>query len=412
MAAAQRVLSGPSSEPPRLLVISDVAVERTGAGSLLLYRLLQRYPAERLRVVFNPASARGPETRLPGVEYVPCAYRFPRYLVNRLDPFAPVLCSLRMRAEAAKVIEALGAFEPDAVLSVAHGYLWFTAAAVAETLGAPLHLLVHEEWPNLVTHNRPGAIWDLVRSVARMRIAPLYRQAAGRLSVSRGMVEELAGTYGLSSTLLYPNRGDDSPQARVRVRAQSSGAPVVAHTGFIHFGGNVALLASLAEMLGELGGHLDLYTMHTAEELARWGLKAPLVRRQGFFPASEMGDRVAATADALILTASFEAKDRRDVATLFPSKLADYTAIGLPIVTWGPGYSSAARWCNENPGAALVFTRRDPQPVRAALERLLSDRAYAADIARRGVEAGTRDFDLAAARRVFLGTLDPKSATA
>jgi hypothetical protein len=47
MASAARDLNEASSTLPRIAVISDVGVERTGAGALLLYRLLKDYPSER-----------------------------------------------------------------------------------------------------------------------------------------------------------------------------------------------------------------------------------------------------------------------------------------------------------------------------------------------------------------------------
>ena len=36
---------------PRLLYVGDVPVEASYHGSALIYRLLQRYPVERLRIV-------------------------------------------------------------------------------------------------------------------------------------------------------------------------------------------------------------------------------------------------------------------------------------------------------------------------------------------------------------------------
>jgi hypothetical protein len=411
LAAAEVAASAFSPEGlPRIAVISDVAVERTGAGSLLLYRLLEKYPRDRLRIFYPPAQSRGEDVRIPGAEYIALPYKFPRAIANRFDPFAPVLCSLLVQREARPVLESLGSFRPDCVLSVAHGYLWFTAAAVADSLGVPLHLFLHEEWPNLVTHNRKGVVWDVVRTAARARARSVYHRASGRFSVSRGMVDEMERTYGIASTLIYPNRGDDSPVPRVRVRPEPSKTPVVAHTGFLHFEGNRWLLQQTARMAGELGGHLDLYTMHSAEQLANWGLPPPVVRNVGFFPAHEMGERVASTADALLLTGSFDDKDRIDASTLFPSKLADYTAIGLPIITWAPAYSSAARWSAET-GGALLFTDRDPAPVRAALVRLQTDRAFAAEVAKRGVEAGKRDFELSVARDRFFGALRSAKST-
>src|SRR5262249_28092158 len=153
-------------------------------------------------------------------------------------------------------------------------------------------------------------------------------------------------------TLLCPSRGADSPEARVRVRAERGGGPVAAFCGHVHQDGTLTLLRALADVLAAAEGHLDLYTPHPEDVLAGWGLRPPVVRRVGFLAPAEMAERLGQTADALFLPASFAARERLDVATLFPSKLTDYTAAGLPILVWGPRYSSAARWALNNPGAA------------------------------------------------------------
>jgi hypothetical protein len=391
---------------PRLLVVSDVAVERTGAGSLLLYRLLRDYPADRLQVVYNPANASpDPAVRLHGVEYRPLPYRIKRLVRNRMNPFWPVVQSWVMPWHASHLVQGLHRFAPETVVSVANGFLWFTAATVARRLGVPLHLFLHEDWPHLVTLSKSGPLWAMVRAAARSRVRPIFRRAASRFSVSPGMAEAVKRAYGLQTTVVYPNRGEDSPSPRVRLRVTRSGPPVVAHAGFIHLTGNATLLRELASVLGALGGHLDLYTTHTDAELAARGLVPPIVRRVGFFPAQEMADRLGATADALFLSASFDPADREHESTLFPSKLADYTAVGLPLLVWGPAYSSAARWVAENAGAALLFTNPDPNPLREAVVRLTAESGSAADLASKAIAAGKKYFELSVARRRLLSAL-------
>jgi hypothetical protein len=391
---------------PRLLVMSDVAVERTGAGSLLLYRLLKDYPADRLRIVNNPAAAHpDPAVRLPGIEYLPLAYHIPRALRNRFNPFWPIGVSWMLARRAGEVVRLLGGFVPQVVVSVTHGYLWFTAAAVARRCGARLLLFLHEDWPSLVTLGKSGPVWRLVRAAASARARPVLRQAAGRFSVSPGMAAEMRRKYGLDSEVIYPNRGEDSPTPRVRVRPDPGGPPVVAHAGFVHLAGNAALLSEVADAAAALGGRLDLYTTHTEGELAARGLTPPAAQRVGFFPAAEMASRLGSTAHALVVTASFDPADRTHESTLFPSKLADYTGVGLPLIVWGPAYSSAARWAAENPGAALLFAAPDPAPVRAAIQRLAADPAWATGLAAGAVEAGLRYFELSTARRQFLRAL-------
>jgi hypothetical protein len=53
---------------------------------------------------------------------------------------------------------------------------------------------------------------------------------------------------------------------------------------------------------------------------------------------------------------SFNAVDRANMEISFPSKLTDYTAVGLPLLIYGPHYCSAVQWARENPGVAEVVT--------------------------------------------------------
>jgi len=399
MARAARALSASEPALPRIAVISDVAVERTGAGSLLLYRLLKGYPTDRLWVFYNPGHAsQTAGVRLPDVRYEPLEYRLPKLIRNRFNPFWPIAGSHHVRLHARQVLRALGKFQPEAVLSVANGFLWFTADAVAQKLQIPLHLFLHEDWPQLVTLSRSGRVQDLVRAVARKRIEPIFRRAGARFSVSPGMADEVFQRYNVKTEVVYPSRGDDSATPLVRVRSLGSLPPTVAHAGFIHLKGNAALLREMADILRSLGGHLDLYTTHTDEDLARFGLTPPVVRRIGFFPAKEFAERVASTAHALVLTASFNEEDRAHEGTLFPSKLADYTAIGVPILVWGPPYSSAARWAAQNPGAALLFTDPSPEAVRSGVLSIVGSEERARSLAQGAVDAGKKFFELSSAR--------------
>ena len=54
---------------PRLLYLGDVPVESSYHGSALLYRLLQGYPADRLRIVEGNLFPARTDRRLPGVSH-------------------------------------------------------------------------------------------------------------------------------------------------------------------------------------------------------------------------------------------------------------------------------------------------------------------------------------------------------
>lgn len=391
---------------PRLAFIADVNVAKAGGGSLLLHRLLHQYPVDRLTIVHGPDSSATSDKVLPGVSYQRFEYSVSRLIRNRFNPFWPLLQARAMRRHVGPVAALLANFRPEAVLTVPHWYLWLTAAGVARRLNIPLHLIVHDDWPSYTTFRRPGPVWESVRWMCRQTMAPIYRQAVSRLCVSPGMMEHCRRWYGADGTVLYPSLGEDSPKPVVRVRPTRDEPPIVAFCGTIHQDGAAELLRLLASVLATIGGHLDMYSAYTKDQLSMiWGLGPPVVRAVGFLPPAEMGERIGRTAHALFLPASFEARERDDVSTLFPSKLADYTAIGLPVLVWGPEYSSAARWAAENPGAAVCLTSPDPGPVRAAVVRLATDPPYAAAIAAAAAEAGRRYFDLHSVRNLLWAAL-------
>ena len=242
-------MTGAIGPPPRLAVVSDVSVERTAAGSLLLYRLLEDYPADRIMGINAGHDSRWEDDRrIPGVTYRSVSYRIPRSIRNRYNPAWPLAMTSLAGRLTGKVLEIVEPFRPDAILTVTAGYLWVPAAAAARRLRIPLYLVLHDDWPSYQTLRRPGIIHDLVRWGCRRAIGRAYRQAAARFCVSPGMSEQCEEWFGRPGTLLYPNRGIDSPEPRVRVRANRQGPPVVAFCGHIHQDGASDLLRRLAEV--------------------------------------------------------------------------------------------------------------------------------------------------------------------
>lgn len=395
------------SELPRLAVVSDVEPDRSQGGCLLLYRLLESYPADRLTVLHGNRAYGIRDARLPGVPYAELSYDtpLPAKLRGRWFPLWPAAELAAMRRLAGRVVDALADFRPEAILTVADHQLWAAAAAAAAQLRVPFHLVLHDDLPSKVTSNGDRT-WDAVlRWVLRRQFGATYRRAATRFCVSPGMAHDYGTRYGAVAKILYPGRGEDSPQPRVRVRPTPGGPPVAAFAGSLYTAGAIDLLRSLAGELHSRGGELHLYTRDIGSIVRDAGLEIPGVRVAGFFPPREMADRIAESAHALILPASFLRREAEDVSTLFPSKLADYTAIGLPIIAWGPEYSSAVRWVRENSDAASLFTDPDPRPVCDLVLALGGDPVAAAEHAAGSVAAGNRFFSAAATRDGFLSSL-------
>jgi hypothetical protein len=245
-----------------LLVAGDFFVEQTVGTALLLYRLLTDYPRDRLIVVYNSASPHphSPAKGLPDVEYAGVDCAVPLWARNRPYPFWPLVLAPGIRRAETAILERLERFAPQAVLTVPYDFMWLSAAAIARDRRLPLHLILHDDWPSKVTWNQPGAIGAAKRWFCRPLMGRVYRQAASRLCVSPGMEERYRRWFGLPGEVLYPSRGTDSPEPRIRVSPACDRAPTVAYCGLVHHSGTSILLAELAAILGRLEGFLDLYT--------------------------------------------------------------------------------------------------------------------------------------------------------
>lgn len=391
--------NGPTANLPRLAYISDVPPDRTVAGSLLIHRLLAEYDPERLSVTLGNIIPSAKDCRLPGVTYDVLKYAPARLLRTRLHPWVSACLVAGVPFLVNRIIRRLKNWAAEAVVTVPQFFLWRIAALAAVRLKLPLILICHDDWTSCTAGaNRAGMYY---RNVFRRH----YRQAVSRLCVSPGMAEYYEKMCRVPGVVFYPNRGDDSPEQEIRVRNTVGGPPVVAYAGSLHNPGYVAMIRRMGELLASIGGRIDLYTPSTESELAAKGLVPPAINLVGFFPPKAMAARMAATATVLFSPVSYLPEEACAMRTNFPSKLVDYTAIGLPILIWGPENSSAVRWARDNSGAAVVVTDQHGDGILQAVTKLTADPIYAREVASRGLAAGGRDFDLATARTRFYNTL-------
>jgi hypothetical protein len=85
----------------------------------------------------------------------------------------------------------------------------------------------------------------------------------------------------------------------------------------------------------------------------------------------------------------------------FPSKLADYTAAGVPILIHAPSCSSAVRWAEMHRPVAAVVDVDDPAVLGEAIDALRADPARRRQLAERARQVGDACFDFAAGCALF-----------
>ena len=133
---------------PRLLYIGDVSVESTYHGPAFLHRLLSDYPADKLTVL-ETATQSDPTRRLHGVKYLSYPISKQRWLNTRLHPYLVAWFTEAGKRVGPKISQSLNGDGFESVLTVAHGFGWLAAAQIARERKAPLHLIIHDDWPRV-----------------------------------------------------------------------------------------------------------------------------------------------------------------------------------------------------------------------------------------------------------------------
>jgi glycosyltransferase involved in cell wall biosynthesis len=376
---------------PRLLYVGDVPVEASYHGSALLHRLLGDYPPERLTII-ETATQSETSRRLPQVKYLSHPIGNQRWLNTRFHPYVSAWFTHAGKRSAPKISRSLNGFGVESVLTVAHGFGWLTAAEIAERRNVPLHLIVHDDWP------RVADVAPAFRNWLDRRFASVYRQAQSRMCVSPAMSRSYGERYGKPARTIYPSRAAtcpdyDEPPPRL---AQNDHAFTVAFAGTINSTGYTRALIALQQALKLFGGRLLIFGPTTPSE---FGLNDPNTEIRGLLPAGKLLTTLRNEADALFVPMSFDPADRANMEMAFPSKLADYTATGLPLLVYGPAYCSAVTWARENPDVAAIVELEPDLHNAVALLAHNPDKRIA--LGKRALAVGREYFTHDRAQKIF-----------
>ena len=373
---------------PRLLYVSDVPVEASYHGSALLHRLLSDYPHDRLTVI-ETATESDPVRRLPNVNYISHRIGKTRWLNTRFHPYVAAWYTRTSERFAPKIVQSVNGAGFESVLTVAHGFGWLAAANIASKRRVPLHLIVHDDWPRIAD------IAPQFRQKLDARFANVYRQAHSRLCVSPAMSRVYEERYGAPAQVIYPSRAPDCPDfdAPPAHLANNDKPFTIAFAGTINSSGYIEALTALQNALKTVGGRLLIFGPN------QFGLDDPDIENCGLISSSQLLTRLREEADALFVPMSFDECDRVNMQMAFPSKLADYTATGLPLLIYGPTYCSAVVWARENPGVTEVV-ETEPN-LSDTINRLANNPDTRVALGKRALAAGREYFTHNRAQQVF-----------
>ena len=355
-----------ASNLPRLLYIGDVAVESTVAGSALIYRLLQKYPADKLFIVEGNTSISQSEKRLSEIEYGVLEIGNTRLINSRFNRLYSSYLYLTAKNKAERLTEIIKTFKPEAILTVAHGYSWLTAAEIAKKYQLPLHFIVHDDLLSYIP------MISQLKVRASQEFADVYRQAKSRFCVSPYMEEYYQHKYGVRGKVLYPSRAVDLLDLTTKLPLSNTkkSSLTIAYAGSINSQGYASALVKLASILEQINGRLIIYSPLSSQEIDNLKLNRSNVTANSLIPYQKLVEVLRSEADILYVPMSFEIQHKVNMQLSFPSKLTDYTAIGLSLLIRGPSYCSAIRWAKENPKVAEIVETEDVEALKIAIFNL------------------------------------------
>jgi glycosyltransferase involved in cell wall biosynthesis len=326
---------------PNILLLSQEIPHSKAAGSILLKRLFDAWPATNL-AVYGPAVPAG-AARLD-CQYVEWRPPFYRIQFSKLSSLAPSIAWMQRCAAV-----DTGQFAPDVVVTVMQSTAYYAAAyRFARKRHLPLVLVVHDDPEEF---ERAGV--GTGRFVSAMN-ARIYGYAIARLCVSPELEEDLRQRYGVAGWVQYPNR---SRALLPRNRDQNTALKranrlVIGYAGSLKYGyGN-----ELQRWLHVFARNDVVLRIYSPPQPSWNGVKQN-VEFAGYADTPEVTwERLKAECDAVLLPYHDDPASHVTLyRTHFPSKLTEYLALGMPVIISGPSYAAGVRWGKSHTDACITL---------------------------------------------------------
>lgn len=338
----------------RLLFLSDVLPQPSGAGQTLLHRHFAQdesydcfYPRsspllsvvqKTLRLFFSKS--------FPGLDSIILGW-LPSFLFTTSKDLKSV----------------------DLIVSVAHGYKYAIAARLSIHYRKPLILFHHDLW-----HNTTASESSFVSRILAQRLHFASTAASINYSISPGMSKYLPPS---STKLLYPVgslEGSRDNQLSLS-KHQTSGTIDKPYT--VIYAGNLDAYANMIYNLSLSIKRNTLLYLKIAGYSSHWSknfLKYHTHEYIGLLSENELRFQYACSS-ASIVPLSFDPQHRSLVKSSFPSKLTEIISSGLPIVLWAPKYSSAYEVLSSYE-AAFFYTDSSASALPEFIVKCLSDKLH------------------------------------
>jgi len=383
----------------RLLYMCDFPPSNHSGGSILMSRLLQDYPSDRVAILTSSRYLRvSPQEGRLGCDHIafPTTKGWGRWGMGRIKNvldwlMVPVLALFAVWVSRQRRIRL--------IVSVAHERFFIAAAIASRLTSIPMVLIVHDDWIHTQQRRAP-----MLKACYRALFRFAIRRAAHIKSVSLGMQEFVRDTCGRESELQLPAIAPypaeeladaaPAPLAKEPIRIVYAGAIIENAEALVRLVKNGSL-----ERFGVPTCSLDLYVSLTTERFFELGWAHDLIHLRGWVSHLELR-RALCGADILFLPVSFAKEEIPVVIAGFPTKTADYMASGRPILVFGPEYSSLVRYAREY-GFAEVVTEPGDDALAKGIRDIVNSPTRRAELVSRAFSVLSTNHDIFKQRREF-----------
>jgi glycosyltransferase involved in cell wall biosynthesis len=365
---------------PTLLFFNDFPPSNENGGTVLIRRLLNGYPHEKLVAVTRSQYGKD---RVADTAWcrrhvvLPSIREKGRWGLSRLKGVMNWLLIPVIAFRGARVAREEAA---SAILSVAIGTYFLAAALTSAWTKVPLILIVHDDWVPVVAGVFHAPQW-IFRYLTKLAL----RRASHVFVISDGMQQMVKALYGIDSEIQMPATEpwdldpvhEDKPTGQIRVLYMGNGVSAQ---------DSLELLIQLIREKTLTRYGLENVELHLC--MPRKTEPEPTIRNHGWVTESEARKHVAAS-DILFLPYGFTAEDKAVTLSSFPAKAADYLASGKAILVIGPEDSTIVRYAEKFRCAAVV-TELNKEALAEAIHRLAVGGEYSRELvsnARKAFEA-------------------------
>jgi len=376
-----------------ILYVGQPPAQGTGSP-IVIWRHLRRLAAEGWKVsVVGQRGRSGVACEREGWSVIDLPLRRPWWPPYR-EGHPEWLRRVRQRLLAREAIRRLAA-PPDAVLGYLAAHEDFgaeLAAACAAALRRPLTLLIHDD----AAAFEPDA---LRRSRLRARHARLLAAARVNWFVTPALAAACPAPPDRRAVLPPLPEGWTGPLARP---AAAEAPPRIYYAGHL-WPAQVPLLARLARLLDRAGARLVVIA-RPGPALADLTAEAPLEQINPFAENRDALAHLAAHASAVLVSYAETVAAMPWSATSFPSKLAEFCHLGLPVAVVAPRETAVGAW-TEQAGLPDFFEPAALEPAFSAWAASLRDPAVWTARADRSRALAAGEFSPERIHRVFADAL-------